>query len=153
MYIVDDPALALIARFVGDTPHLNLSEAEFLLRQIAAIAQYVEQFPDNQRQARALEWIETHAREYRQQWQKQAAIEALAQTRCSDCPLTGGSRSMPCAVHDRWLNLLRRYAADELSSHEYVEESLKLLGTHKNRLKAGQIRHRLRYVRPISDSA
>jgi hypothetical protein len=45
MYIVDDPMLALITRFMGDTQHLNVSDAEFLLRQITAVEQYVEQFP------------------------------------------------------------------------------------------------------------
>jgi hypothetical protein len=148
MYIVDDPTLALIARFVGDAPHLNLSDAEFLLRQIAAIEQYVEPFPRHERQARALEWIEAHAKEYRQQWQKQAAVETLARTRCPDCPLTGGDRSASCAVHRRWLQLLRRYAADELSSREYVAESLRLLDAYKSRLKVGQTRPRLRYAQP-----
>jgi CRP-like cAMP-binding protein len=38
MYIVDDPMLALITRFMGDTQHLNVSDAEFLLRQITAMA-------------------------------------------------------------------------------------------------------------------
>ena len=144
MYIVDDPALALITRFVGDTEHLNLSDAEFLLRQIATIEQYVGQFPTDQRQTRAMEWIEAHARQYRQQWQKQAAVGVLAQARCPDCPLDGGDRSTPCAVHRRWLTLLRRYAAAEISSREYVEDSLALLSAYKNRLKVGRTRQRLR---------
>ena len=143
MYIVDDPALALITRFVGDTEHLNLSDAEFLLRQIATIEQYVEQFPTDQRQPRAMEWIEAHARQYRQQWQKQAAVGVLAHARCPDCPLDRGGRSTPCAVHTRWLTLLRRYAAAEISSREYVEDSLALLSAYKNRLKVGRTRQRL----------
>ena len=153
MYIIDDPTLALITRFVGDTAHLNLSDAEFLLQQIAAIEHYVEQFPSDERQARALEWIEVHARAYRQQWQKQAAVAALAQTRCLDCPLTGDNPSASCTIHHRWLQLLQRYAANELSSREYVEKSLKLLGAYKNRLKVGQTRQRLEYARPAFNSA
>jgi len=140
MYIVDDPILALITRFVGDAKNLNLSDADFLLKQIAAIEQHVEQFPAEERDTRALEWIEAYAREYRQQWQKQAAVGVLAQARCPDCPLDGGNRTTPCAIHDRWLELLRRYAATEISSREYVEDSLKLLGQYKDRLKSGRIR-------------
>ena len=139
MYIADDPTLALITRFVGEAHDLNLSDAEFLLQQIAAIEQYIGQFPDHERQARALEWIETYARRYRQQWQKQAAVGVLAQARCPDCPLDGGNRTTPCAIHDRWLELLRRYAATEISSREYVEDSLKLLSQYKDRLKSGRI--------------
>ena len=144
MYIVDDPTLALITRFVGDDQTPDLSEAEFLLQQIAAIERHVEQFPADERQARALEWIEMHARDYRQHWQKQAAVGVLAHSRCSDCPLTGGNRTAPCAIHARWLVLLRRYATTEISSREYIEDSLKLLGYNKDRLKVRRIRQRLR---------
>ncbi|MBS1223686.1 MAG: hypothetical protein H6R24_364 [Proteobacteria bacterium] len=62
MYIADDPTLALITRFVGEAQNLDLSDAQFLLEQIAAIEQYVAPFPAEERQGRALEWIETHAR-------------------------------------------------------------------------------------------
>lgn len=153
MYIIDDPTLALITRFVGDTAHLNLSDAEFLLQQIAAIEHYVEQFPPDERQIRALEWIEVYARAYRQQWQKQAAVAALAQAHCPDCPLIGEDPSASCVIHHRWLQLLQHYAADELSSHEYVEKSLKLLGAYKNRLKVSQTRQRLGHARPAFHSA
>ena len=50
MYIADDPMLALITRFMGDTQHLSVSDAEFLLRQITAIEQYVAQFPPSELQ-------------------------------------------------------------------------------------------------------
>lgn len=152
MYIADDPTLALITRFVGDAQNLNLSDADFLFQQIAAIEQYVEPFPAEERQERALEWIAAHARHYRQQWQKQAAVGVLAHARCTDCPLDGGSRTAPCAVHERWLNLLRRYAATEISSREYVEDSLKLLGAYKDRLRVGQKRQRRQYAFPALDT-
>ncbi|MDG4549032.1 MAG: hypothetical protein P9F19_11435 [Candidatus Contendobacter sp.] len=142
MYIADDPTLALITRFVGDVQDTNLSDTEFLLQQIAAIERYVAPFPDEERQERALEWIAAHARHYRQQWQKQAAVGALAHARCPDCPLDGDDRATPCAVHKRWLDLLRRYAAAEISSQEYVEDSLKLLGRYKNQLKVSRTRQR-----------
>jgi hypothetical protein len=150
MYIADDPTLALITRFVGEAQNLDLSDAQFLLEQIAAIEQYVAPFPAEERQARALEWIETYARQYRQQWQKQAAVGVLAHARCPDCPLDGGDRKTPCAIHDRWLELLRRYAATEISSREYVEDSLKLLSQYKNRLKVGRTRRERRAV-PVLD--
>jgi hypothetical protein len=143
MYIVDDPTLALITRFVGDAPNLNLSGEDFLFEQIAAIERYVDQFPADERQARALEWIEVHAQHYRQQWQKQAAVGVLADSRCPDCPLDGGARTAPCPIHKNWLELLRRYAAADLSAREYIENTLKLLGTRKDRLKVGQARQRL----------
>jgi len=144
MYILDDPTLALITRFMGDARRLHLSNEDFLSRQVAAIEQYVGQFPSDQRQARALEWIEAHAVRYRREWQKQAVVEALSQARCPDCPLAGGDRASPCSIHHRWQNLLRHYADDDLSPHQYVEETLNLLGTCKNRLKVRRTRRRLR---------
>lgn len=139
MYIVDDPTLALIARFVGDSSRQEISDTEFFRRQIAAIEEYVEGFPPEQREQRALAWIEGNAMHYRQQWQKQAAITALALTRCPDCPLAGGSQRTPCAIHTRWLKLLQRYAANELSSHDYVAKSLALLTAHKEWLKVSHL--------------
>ncbi|MDG4584008.1 MAG: hypothetical protein P9E67_07985 [Candidatus Competibacter sp.] len=150
MYIADDPTLALITRFVGETENLDLSDAEFLLQQIAAIERYVASFPDEERQERALEWITTHARHYRQQWQKQAAVGVLAEARCPDCPLAGDHRATPCAIHGRWLELLRCYAANKISSRKYVEDSLKLLSRYKDRLKVG--RPRQRRTAPVLDS-
>ena len=138
MYIVDDPTLALIARFVGASSDPELSDGEFFRQQVAAIEAYVERFPAAEREPRALAWIEANARHYRQQWQKQTAVVALADSRCPDCPLTCGDQQTPCAIHARWLTLLRRYAASELSSSEYVTHSLELLTTHKNVLKVSR---------------
>lgn len=135
MYIVDDPTLALLTRFVGESSDHGLSDAEFFHRQITAITAYVEAFPANEREDRALAWIEANARQYRQQWQKHAAIDLLAGTRCPDCPLAGGDERTPCAIHTRWLELLQRYAADQISSPQYVESSLALLRAHKDRLR------------------
>jgi hypothetical protein len=135
MYIVDDPTLALIARFLGDVASEAYSDEEFFNRQLSAVEAYVEGFPEDERDARALEWIESNAMHYRQQWQKQTAISTLASRRCPDCPLAGGHQEKPCAIHRRWLRLLERYAADKLSSHEYVDMSLALLAAHKSWLK------------------
>ena len=146
MYIVDDPTLALITRFVGDSPNQECSDAEFFRQQLSAIEAHVERFPAAEREMRALAWIEANARQYRQQWQKQAAISSLASTRCPDCPIAGGDRHTPCAIHTHWLALLRRYAAGELSSNAYVEQSLALLATHKDRLKVGHLRASPRHI-------
>lgn len=140
MYIVDDPTLALIIRFVGDSPDPELASADFFRQQLAAIEAYVAGFPPNERESRAAAWIEENARLYRQQWQKQTALNSLAGKRCPDCPLMGGNRSTPCAIHSRWLRLLRSYAASELSSHDYVKRSLALLSAHKEWLQVGRAR-------------
>ena len=147
MNIIDDPTLALLSRFVGDAHELQLSDAEFLLQQVAAIEHYIRQFPAAERQERALEWIETYALQYRRQWRRQAVIDALTQMRCVDCPLTGGDESSPCAVHARWLNLLQRYADEELSSHDYVEAVLNLLRAYKHQLRVSEIHQRSRLQR------
>ena len=57
MYIVDDPTLALIARFLGDVAPEGRADEEFFRRQFSAIEAYVERFPEDQRDARALAWI------------------------------------------------------------------------------------------------
>lgn len=150
MYIVDDPALALIARFLGDAAHPELSDEAFFRQQLAAIEAYVEGFPAEEREVRALAWIEANAMKYRQQWQKRSAVDVLAKARCPDCPLSGGDERTPCAIHARWLTLLRRYAANELSSHDYVETSLALLTAHKDRLKVSQYREPPRSARPAA---
>ena len=143
MYIVDDPTLALIARFVGGAAASELSDELFFRQQLAAIEAYIDRFPVAEREAQALVWIEANARQYRRQWQKQAAIDVLASSRCPDCPLSGGDRLTPCAIHRRWLTLLHRYAGDQLSSQEYLEKSLALLTAYKDRLRVRQAREGL----------
>jgi hypothetical protein len=54
----------------SDAPSL---ETEFLETQLAVIEAYLQRFPCEQRDFRALAWIEAHAGAYRQQWQAQAA--------------------------------------------------------------------------------
>lgn len=149
MYIVDDPTLALIIRFMREAQSLNLSDADFLLEQLEAIEEYVSRYPDEERQARAMEWIEAHAQQYRQRWQKRAAMQALNSLRCSDCPLTGGKPTSPCSVHQQWLELLSRYAAGEISGSKYVEEALRLLNTHKERLKVSKARRPVIEEHPV----
>ena len=143
MSIVNDPTLALITSFVGEAKNLDVSDTDFLFRQIAEIKYYVEQFPVEERQSRALEWIATHAEQYRQKWQKKVAVEALARLRCPDCPFLGGDRLSTCIVYTRWLDLLRRYADDEMSSQEYIADAMQLLDIQRDRLKVSKSHCRL----------
>lgn len=140
MYIVDDPTLALISRFVGGGERPELSDEDFFRRQLATVEAYVATFPEAEREERALTWIENNARLYRQQWQKQAAVAMLQAARCPDCPLNASEQQTPCAIHEGWLELLRRYAGNQLSSHDYVEQSLALLARHKAGLRASRAR-------------
>ncbi len=134
MYTVDDPVLALIVRFVGGANDLEVSDEAFMQRQIEAIRAYVESFPAEERTQRAREWIEGHAEHYRQQWQRSVIQERLSHTRCADCPLVRGNGSGTCAIHDRWLGLLTDFAAERITSRQYVEDAIELLQAHKRRL-------------------
>jgi hypothetical protein len=138
-FVVDDSSLALIARFVGGPGEVERIDAAFLTHQVEAIQEYVGRYPSSEREGRALEWIEANAAQYRKAWHEQVAIEALARTRCPDCPLCEGDES-PCDIHSEWLALLRRYVARDMSSHDYVQHSLALLEDHKGRLKVTHAR-------------
>ena len=138
LYIVDDPLLALIARFIGTEADPDPAGEAFLPRQIAAIQAYVSGFPEQERDARDLEWVKDHARQYRQQWQIHVVSEQLAATRCPDCPLVGDRDPAQCEIHELWSDLLQRYVNHEISSTEYVESTLDLLAQHKSRLRVSR---------------
>ena len=40
-----------------------------------------------------------------------------------------------CKIHNQWSDLLTRYAAEKISSREFVEQNLKLLSENKEILK------------------
>ena len=73
MNISDDTALQYFRGLVRNFSQPRFSEADFLQQQYAVIEAYVERFPVDEREFRALAWIEANARQYRQQWQMQAA--------------------------------------------------------------------------------
>jgi CDP-glycerol glycerophosphotransferase (TagB/SpsB family) len=73
MNISDDTVLQFFRDLVRDFSQPHFSEAEFLQQQYAVIEAYVEHFPANERDSRALAWIEANAGQYRQQWHLQAA--------------------------------------------------------------------------------
>lgn len=131
MFIVDDPMLALIMRFVFEDKNLDIPHGEFLHRQIAEIEEYVGQHPKEEETMRAMEWIEGYAKKYRGDWQKNVAAREFSKERCPDCPLIADDSSSHCEIHDQWLDLLHSYADNDITSGKYVENALRLLEEHK----------------------
>jgi len=76
MNISDDTTLCLTFGRAARMSKSDFSEAEFLRRQVAVIEAYVECFPSDEREFRALAWIEANASQYRYQWQMQAEKSA-----------------------------------------------------------------------------
>ncbi len=134
MPIVDDPMLALIARFVVAEDRLDVANEEFLKRQITAIEKHVSRFPDDEKGERALEWIAAHAGKYRQAWQKRVVSKQAPGQRCEDCPLGPNEDLSECEIHDSWVGLLKRYVNGQITSRRYVEDTLVLLKDNKARL-------------------
>ena len=133
--IVDDPLLALIVRFVVSRDQLDMSDDEFIQRQLQTLRDHVERFPAHEQTTRAMEWVAENAENYRRNWQKNVISRRAPNERCPDCPLTGGSGTGHCEVHSHWLQLLRMYLAGELTSDAYVEDTLELLHQHKADLR------------------
>ena len=135
MFIADDPMLALIMRFVSKGESPNISDKELMQRQVAAINDYIAQFPDEERTQRAMEWIEKYAEEYRKEWQRNTATRVYSDKRCPDCPLIADGTDTHCEIHERWLALLENYANNNMTSAKYVEDALRLLEEHKAQLQ------------------
>jgi len=140
MGIIDDPVLALIARFVvEDIDNPSISDEMYLQHQVAEIRSYIENAPGKQQQQLALEWIKEHAEQYRQQWQRRTFSKIVLDKRCADCPLIHDSSKSSCDIHSRWVVLLNEYIVDEIGSDIYIEETLNLLNQNKNNLKISAI--------------
>jgi len=77
----DDSARRFLPGADDSAADVPSPESEFLQTQLAVIEAYLQRFPYEQREFRALAWIEAHACTYRQQWQVQAANR-------SDCRLS-----------------------------------------------------------------
>ncbi len=73
MDMADDPAPWFFPSSAGCFMSTDFSETDFLHTQLALIEAYVECFPRDEREFRALAWIEANAGAYRQQWQTRAA--------------------------------------------------------------------------------
>lgn len=134
-FAIDDPMLALIARFAGCCSKLDVSEETFLRQQLDEIRRYVGSFPPEQTQERALEWVAGNAERYRDGWRKNLIASEASSNRCPDCPLEERSDGERCEIHDHWLEVLNLYVVGETSSRQYIEDSLGLLRRHKERLR------------------
>lgn len=144
MCIIDDPLLALIARFVvEDIDNLSISDEIFFQHQVSEIRSFIENAPRGQQQQLALVWIEKHAERYRQEWQRRTFSRIVLGKRCADCPLTHDNSKYFCIIHSGWVVLLKEYIAGEISSHKYIEETLHLLNQHKTNLKISAISSRM----------
>mgnify|MGYP003382152769 CR=1 FL=1 len=77
MNIPDDPTLRFLPGLGGHFSKPDFSDTEFLRQQVAEIEAYVERFPSDERELRALAWIEANASQYRQQWQIQTLESRL----------------------------------------------------------------------------
>lgn len=146
MDIIDDPMLALMARFViDDIENLNLSEEEFLQHQILEIKNNIEHAPKEQRQQLALAWIREHAEKYRKDWRRRTISKMVLEKRCADCPLIHDGSMSHCAIHGRWVILINEYMADKISSETYIKETLDLLTQHKESLKISRIASKMQH--------
>lgn len=135
MLIVDDPLLALIVRFVVGQDRLDMSDEEFIQRQLQTLQRYVERFPAHEHAARAMEWVAENAEGYRRSWQKNLVSRCAPNQRCPDCPLASSSGQGHCEVHARWLQLLGAYVEGQIGSEAYVQDTLELLRQHKAELR------------------
>ena len=147
MCIIDDPMLALIARFVvEDIDNISISDEHYLKHQVAEIRSCIENAPRKQQQQLALAWIKEHAEHYRQEWQKRTFSEIVLDKRCADCPLAHDGSNSSCLIHSRWVVLLNEYIADEIGSDIYIEETLSLLNKNKTNLKISGISSKMQSV-------
>ncbi len=124
MCIIDDPMLALIARFVvDDLDNINISDEMFLQQQITEIRSHIEKSQTKQKQQQlALEWIKEHAEQYRLMWRRRTFSNAILDKRCRDCPLIHEGSSSFCIIHGKWVALLKKYVDDEIGSDIYISK-------------------------------
>jgi len=133
--IIDDSAFALILRFAGFDQELSLHPEEFFKKQLQEIETYVARYQPEERGLRAIKWIEQYADGYRKTWNKEVVSKEVLEHKCPDCPLHSDNVSGHCEIHDQWMELLQKYVADEISSQEYIENTLSLLAEHKEDLR------------------
>jgi hypothetical protein len=138
---IDDPLLALILRFVAPEPDTDLPREACMRLQIALIQEHIAKFPHEDRQVHAIEWVEQHARNFREECRGKLVAAAMANaTKCRDCPLLETADTSPCVIHERWAGLVHQYVDQQISSADYVRSSLTLLQDHKDQLKVTRLR-------------
>lgn len=141
---LDDPTLALIARFVvheADQP--DISSERYLRDQLAEIQCHIESLPAERQQQAVLDWIAEHAERYRREWYRRQVSDLILERRCDDCPLADDGTRSHCLIHKRWVGLLNEYITGEIHSEKYIEATLRLLSEHKNRLKVSRLSARM----------
>jgi ribosomal protein S15P/S13E len=134
MFNADDPLLACIVRFVLKPGRTDTADEDFLRLQIKTLRRYLLQFPADQQERRALDWVAQHAANYRRYWQRRTVSERTWSLRCDDCPIADRGTTEHCEIHEQWLYLLRRYMLGEIHSRDYVEHALAVLQQHKDAL-------------------
>ncbi|MGB5833485.1 MAG: hypothetical protein WBG92_16020 [Thiohalocapsa sp.] len=134
MFIADDPLLACIVRFVLSFDRSDAGNEEFLGVQIKTLKRHLLQFPTEEHDTRAMDWVVQHAADYRRYWQRRTISERTWSLRCEDCPIAERSADEPCEIHEQWLYLLRRYMLGDIRSRDYVERALALLQANKDAL-------------------
>ncbi len=134
MFVADDPLLACIVRFVQRSTGADADNADFLRLQIKALRRYLLQFPTEEQDEKAMQWVAQHAADYRRYWQRRTISEQTWALRCEDCPIAGRGSAEHCEIHEQWLYLLRRYMLGEIRSRDYVERALSLLQANKEAL-------------------
>jgi len=141
MGVIEDPMLALIARFVvEDIDDLRVPDEAFLRQQVEEIRRHVGAAEGEEKHRLAMQWIREHAEHYRSEWQKKELSRIALDSRCPDCPLVRrGTNKAYCSIHTRWVALLQDYLDERISSESYVEQTLDLLNRHKENLKISAI--------------
>jgi|GEM_PF-1137108 len=134
MLIADDPLLACIVRFVSATDGSQPDNDDFLSLQIKTLKKHLLQFPPEEQDDAAMEWVMQHAANYRRYWQQRTISRQTWALRCGDCPVADRAAAEHCEIHEQWLYLLRRYMQGEIRSRDYVEGALALLQGHKDAL-------------------
>ncbi|VAX35603.1 hypothetical protein MNBD_UNCLBAC01-1914 [hydrothermal vent metagenome] len=135
MYTINEPMMALILRFVGRSQGITFYNDEFIQKQLKTIQKYIQNFPPEEQEERAMGWIEEYASKYRTQWEKETIHKEFFNCQCSDCPLLKESSAKHCEIHEHWLQLLNQYTSGEINSKKYVKNSLNLLTQNKENLK------------------
>jgi hypothetical protein len=135
MYTIDDPMFALILRFGGHNQAITFYNHDFIQKQLETIQEHIKKYPSKEKGLRTIEWIEKYAREYRKRWEKGIINKEISKQRCADCPLSEINTSEHCQIHEQWMALLQQYAADEINSKKYIENTLKLFTQHKEDLR------------------
>jgi len=134
MFTANDPLLACIVRFVLRADESEADNEAFLGLQIKALRRHLLQFPADEQDDRAIDWVVQHAANYRRYWQRRTISEQTWSLRCTDCPVAERGSVEHCEIHEQWLYLLRRYMLGEIRSRDYVERALSLLQANKDAL-------------------